>query len=397
MNIMTLKFFPSSEKNFKKTINLSIKTFHQPDFMRILILTAIPFWHPGTQELIDRLRANNIEVEALDIFHGKKLDANDQIIDLVRFKGVLRKIYLKLFRTSFTKKHTRNFDAIDIHFIEPHYSKYVLDLPQNIACSIFGSDLYRTTESQKKLQAPLFDKATSIVLSENMTPYFNKYFPGHPDKFVFNQYGSNRLDFINDAKGVTLTGTFSFPVDKKIVTCGYNGKREQQHLIIIEKLSTLSDLEKDKIHLVFPLTYGLEPGYVDEIENSLIHAKISYSLIENRLSDEELVELRLRSDISINTQTTDALASSVKESFVANDIMLIGDWLPYSIYQDMGIYYEEISFETLVPTLLSILTNFDELRVKCSANAQIIMEFASWNVLIKDWIKFYENLNNEKQ
>jgi len=49
--------------------------------MRVLILTAIPFWHPGTQELIDRLKSNSIEVEALDIFHGKKLNSQNEIVD----------------------------------------------------------------------------------------------------------------------------------------------------------------------------------------------------------------------------------------------------------------------------------------------------------------------------
>lgn len=364
--------------------------------MRVLILTAIPFWHPGTQELIDRLRLNSIEVEALDIFHGKKLNSENEIVDLVKFQGIIRRVYLKLFRKSFTKKHTKNADVIDIHFVEAEYSKYILDLPQKIACSLFGSDLYRTNEQQKKQQQAIFERADAIVLSENMTPYFEEHFPKIEKKYFFNQYGSERLDFINDAKGIDSNNSFSFPADKRIVTCGYNGKKEQQHLKIIEELNTLPDLEKQKIHVVFPLTYGLEPSYLVEIENSITKSKLSYCLIQDRLSDKELVELRLLSDISINTQTTDALASSVKESFVANDIMLIGNWLPYSIYKEMGVFYEEISFETLAPTLLSILTNFDDLRVKCTPNAQIIMEFASWDVLIKDWINFYENLNNGK-
>ena len=43
--------------------------------MRILILTAIPFWHPGTNELIEELRTKGIRVDALDILPRRLCEA----------------------------------------------------------------------------------------------------------------------------------------------------------------------------------------------------------------------------------------------------------------------------------------------------------------------------------
>ena len=37
---------------------------------KILILTPIPIWHPGTKELVELLNKNNFNVELLDVFNG---------------------------------------------------------------------------------------------------------------------------------------------------------------------------------------------------------------------------------------------------------------------------------------------------------------------------------------
>lgn len=366
--------------------------------MRILILTAIPFWHPGTGELIEQLRENGIEVEALDIFHGTKIDTKGRQVDLLKMKGILRKIYLKFFRKSFTRKHISTDQIIDIHFVEPLYSKYLLDLPNKIICTLFGSDLFRTTNEQKNQQAPLFERADGILLSKNMIPFFEKYFPAYTDKYILNQYGSKRIDVITSKLNDHVQPvSFRFPSDKKVVCIGYNGKKEQQHLEIIKELAKDSDLLK-KIHLVIPMTYGVKGDYADSVYNQLKKLNCSFDLIRDRLSDHEITDLWLSTDININMQTTDALASSIKEAMSAGNIMLIGEWLPYDIYREIGIVYEEVNFENLTLKLNSTIDNFDDLHASNQKNPEIISGFASWSSLIKSWIASYERiLNGSKQ
>ena len=77
---------------------------------------------------------------------------------------------------------------------------------------------------------------------------------------------------------------------------------------------------------------------------------------------------------------------------VAGDVMLVGDWLPYEIYRNLGAFYLTSPLDTLSEKLEDILRNLDEYREKSRVNKEIIQNFASWNVLLKDWIRLYREL-----
>ncbi len=371
--------------------------------MRIIILTAIPFWHPGTSELIHHLKEKGIDVTALDIFHGKGFNEKGEIVNLLPFKmtGLAAKIYLKIFRKSFAKKHTRSADILDLHFVEPAYSKYIPGLGKKFICTLFGSDLFRTNDVAKNEQRVLFDKCSGILLSKNMVPYFEEHFGDRSDKYQFNQYGSARIDSVYEGvrslNKSEIQKNWNIPEGKTVVTIGYNGKPEQQHLKVLEQLEALSDDEKSQLYLMFPMTYGGDETYWSSVKEKVESLEIDHSILLNRLSDEEITELRIISDISINTQTTDALASSVKEAMVSGDILLVGDWLPYDIYKEMGVFYQTTDFESLTTNFQKILKDVDKLQEQSVKNADIIRKFASWNVLIDQWISDYQRLYNESK
>lgn len=367
--------------------------------MRIVLLTAIPFWHPGTSELINELKKKEISIIAIDVFHGRMLNEKNEILNILPFhiKGLLAKIYLYLFRKQFIKKHIRQDDILDIHFVEPYYSKYLLNLSNKLICSLFGSDLYRTNDNQKQQQKSLFAKANKIVLSENMVPYFEKHFGEMQSKYCFNQYGSARLDQIIKQKQnfspIEIKNRLNIALDRTIITCGYNNKKEQQHLSIIEQLNKTSKEFKEKAFLIFPMTYGdVQSEYINLVKNALIQGQIPFLLLEKHLSDQEVVELRLISDITINTQTTDALASSIKEAFAAGDIVLVGDWLPYNIYEELGVIFEKINFETLTICLEQIITSLKVRKEILIKNEKIIENFACWNSLTLKWLNLYNSI-----
>ncbi len=369
--------------------------------MRIIILTAIPFWHPGTLELIKRLRKKNISVTALDIFHGLEHNENGIIKSLLPFgmKGLVARAYLKFFRNKFVRKHTKVADILDIHFIEPHYSKYIPQLNKKVICCLFGSDLFRTSTIQKEEQKSLFQACDRILLSKNMIPYFEEHFPKYPHKYIFNQYGSDRIDLIYEMKKSVnrkeLKSLQGIPKDKIVVTCGYNAKQQQQHIRALKSLSQLDEATREKLYLLFPLTYGDEDGYIDRLKIAVNQSGFQYKFVTNRLTEEGLAEMRIVSDITLNTQTTDALASSIKEAMVAGDVLLVGDWLPYEIYKELGIYFQTVQFDTISDQLNNVIADLEGYREKCKKNEKIICNFASWDVLIDQWIMGYYQLNNE--
>lgn len=354
--------------------------------MRILILTAIPFWHPGTNELIQELRKKGVLVDALDIFHGYFLNDQNQIINLIRLPKFLRRVYLKLFRKRLLTSVQDDYDIIDIHFVEPYYAKYVLELQTKLICTLFGSDLYRTSLAQKKMQAPLFQKANGILLSQNMLEQFEKDFGRYPDKYLFCQYGSKRLDLLSDTEK-TLSST-----DTIRITLGYNNKREQQHDLIIDAIKKLPQEWKERIELLLPMTYGDDHGNVSMIERILNDSGFKFEIFKQRLSDSEIVDLWKRSDIMINMQVTDALASSIKESMAAGNLLIVGDWLPYGIYEDLGIYLKRVNFANLDRDLLDSLQNLENELVQCKSNKNKIIEFASWGSLINVWEANYKKV-----
>ena len=370
--------------------------------MNIVILTPIPFWHPGTQELIDGLKTSGISVRALDIFHGRTIDENGTLREHkpAFLRGFFGKAYLRLFRNKLITDEIKDGDVVDIHFLEPAYGRYVRQITKKkikLITTLFGSDLFRTNQEQKQAQAPVFEKSDAIVLSENMVSYFEEHFPGCEKKYRFNQYGSARIDLVNELNSPENKRAFrekyGIADDKIVISCGYNAKKEQQHLKLLDEISKLGKGEKEKLFLLLSLTYGREDAdYVERVKKKTEELNIPHLFFEERLNDREIAEIRIISDITINTQTTDALASSIKEAMAAGDVMLVGDWLPYEIYKDLGVFYLTASLESLSEKLEDIIRNFDEYREKSKANAGIILNFASWNVLLKDWIKLYREI-----
>ena len=273
---------------------------------------------------------------------------------------------------------------LDLHFVEPYYAKYVLDIPNKLICTLFGSDLFRTNEVQKKMQAPLFEKAEGIVLSKNMLEYFEKSFGSYDEKYLFCQYGSKRLDMMDDARDKD---------DSLIrIIVGYNNKREQQHIAVLNILKNLPDDWKNRIEIVLPMTYGDDILNQKEVESTIANIGLRYKLYRSRLSDSEIVELWQTSDIMLNMQTTDALASSIKEAIAAGNLLIVGDWLPYGIYGDLGIYFKTVNFANLESVLLESLVNLDSELRQCSTNKNKIVEFASWSSLIDEWIANYNKI-----
>jgi len=367
---------------------------------KINILTPIPFWHPGTNELIDGLKSNGYTVNSLDIWSFNYFDNSGQIHNLVPklFRGKLSRIYKRLYRKRVIKKYIHNGDIVDIQWCGHYYSKYMDTIRSRkvkILATLFGSDLYRNNAENRKIQRKIFDTADSIVMGINMKTEFEKHFKGFSDKILFAQYGSKRLDIINSLlsnydKSI-LKEKYGISQSKVVVTVGYNSKPEQQHLLFLNELKKAESSIKEKLYLLIPMTYGSKKGseYYNKLKQTVSELGIDYYFFENRLSDVELAETKIISDITVNLQTTDALASSIKEAMLAKDVLLVGEWLPYEIYEELGIYFERCDLDSFYNKFIEILKNLDFYIEKCKDNSEKVLKFASWKYIIPQFIKNY--------
>ncbi len=377
------------------------------DKTSIILLTPIPFWHIGTHEFIEQLQINNITVRALDIWSFNYYNEKGGISQLCPtfLKGIFSKIYIRLNRRRILKKYIKKNDTVDIHWCGYYYAQYMGTIKKqskNVIATLFGSDIYRNTEAEKKKQTKIFKTADIIVMGQNMDEYFLKYFPQFKSKIEFGQYGSKRLSIVDEINSTDnkkkIRNKYQIAQNKLITTIGYNAKQEQQHLLFLEKLNTLSKEDKEKLFLLLPMTYGGEEEYVKTLKHTLNSLKIEYLCIEHSvvtgdkwLTNTEMAELWIISDITVNMQTTDALSSSIKEALVAGSVVITGDWLPYKIYEEMGVFLLRKSKNNIFSTFLEVMDNYDKYKLKTLKNKEIILDFAGWDKVITTFVKRYKS------
>lgn len=373
--------------------------------MRILFLTPIPFWHPGTLELMDGLKANHFTLVALDIWSFKFFDQDKNVSSLIpkKLTGIFAKIYMRLYRKKMLKKQIQGYDVVDIHWCGHYYSKYMKVLKNEnvkIIATLFGSDFLRTSLQEKKIQSKIFHLSDKIVMGINMQEEFTKYFSAYSGKIVHNQYGSARLELIPELNTPDhkkrVRALYSIPDEKIVVTLGYNAKAVQQHHLFLDQINNAPKSLKERLFLLIPMTYGDGEKYNTHLKSLLNKTEIEYLCLQNHLSDKEMAETKIISDITLNFQTTDALSSSIKEAFVAKNVLLVGDWLPYNLYQEMGLFYLTTPPDLILRKFIDIIENLDFLKEKCNHNPEIIIKFANWKAILPLFIKTYKEVIDGK-
>lgn len=292
-------------------------------------------------------------------------------------------IYL-LFFTSLLKKVTKGYDAIDVTFFTKIYYPFLdfcinYNIPYKI--TIWGSDFYRASKSdlQKKLyyltHARLIQVETESVKGDLLN-----VFPSIGDKIDVCNYGVDLFDYIDSQRSKRNQYLKIDTGNKIVITCGYNGSKGQQHYKIIEELSKLPKEIKQKLFLFFPMTYGVpNEEYINTLKTNLSRVEIPYRIFTKRLSECELADLRLMSDIALNIQITDAFSSSLVEHIYAGSTLVVGKWLPYSVFSKYGIYYISIDESEISNTIQRLCkpgnpnVNFD--------NISAAEQMSSWGII----------------
>lgn len=313
----------------------------------------------------------------------------------------LRGIAYSLLRKAEDLKIKENYDAVllfglwpkSIIFFKSNFKKF-----RYVVGAIMGSDLLNN-QSYRDYNGWLFTigschkiivgnpQLKDKLISEKLVP---------PDKIELAYYGSRVMELINDLPYTNQEAKrlFRFPEDKIVITCGYNAKSRQQHLLFIEEIKKIQT-DKSRVLLVFPLTYGREENYLNQLRDAVRTSGFEYVLIEDFLSAERVAILRKATDIFVHIQQTDAFSGSMQESLLSGNIVINGTWLPYKELKDRGVKFLEISKVSEIPSLIdNIIRNPDEYREKyVTSNTQEKFQTALWKNNISTWYKILSGEN----
>lgn len=286
------------------------------------------------------------------------------------------------------------YDTIQIHYLKLSYYKLInlfKLISNNIVGVFWGSDLFRQKKENYAKLHQICLKCNVINFStEAMEEFYKKNISFLPEKIKISRcrFGLSNLSIIDSLRNrsklslIKCLGISEEYLSKKIITIGYNGKKEQQHLKVIESLKELSN--KNDYLLFFPVTYGKNTMYIDEIKNKALESNFESVFFESYLTDEKVAALRLLSDIFIQVQTTDALSGSTQEHLYAGSFTIVGDWLPYKILKESGVVFNSVRSISEIIDIIELFnsecTDFKE------KNIYAIGMLSSWQYTIKDWV-----------
>ena len=102
---------------------------------------------------------------------------------------------------------------------------------------------------------------------------------------------------------------------------------------------------------------------------------------------QDIARLRIACDIVINVQTTDSLSASIQEHLMAGARLIVGDWLPYGIFERIGADIRRVDTRAAITEALE--ANISRKPAARTACSQAIYDRSSWDSCIGQWMDLY--------
>lgn len=345
-----------------------------------------------------KLKPKQKEIDKLDIEDIKLPDKPQPIIILKIFLSKF--FYIELFKSfnlreslrtanfylqcdKFFKYDTYNFHMVN--FASLYYLKFV---PKNkrVVLSFWGSDLLSTLDRSKAAVEKAVIRANAItintvelreiILAKYGRDLYSKikvaFLFDHADHFnPILEKLSNKQEIISGFKKA-----HGIEQDKKIVVIGHSGHHIDNHLVILTEMAKLEKNFKENICVVLPMTYGCkDQRYLQDIRNFCDKNDLNHRVLNQYLSHDDIINLRIASEIHIRLPKYDSFSLSLCETICSNNIIITGLWLPYGKFKLNGVYHREIEFyEDLNKILKTCLLDFDNEIKQYSNNNKAIIE-----------------------
>ena len=298
-----------------------------------------------------------------------------------------------------------NYDIINFHSLSPSTLEFIdfIEPDKKVILSFWGSDLFQINGIKNYVgQINALKRADLITLQsyEMELTVLAKFGSVIKAKIVRALFGINdsvfdRLDKIKDAGLDTdFLKKYSIPVDKIKVTICYCGNPICNHISIINELEKLNENVKDKIHLMVPMTYGnYSKDYLEEVKSLLHRSKITFTLLEKYLPYEDVLKMRVFSDVMIMMNKSDALSQSVSEFLYAENLLISAAWLPYSPFRLKNIFMYETDFPGLSEMVSNAVKNLQTLENNLKENPQKVKNLTEFSNSWQQWVDMLEALN----
>ncbi|MBW7467674.1 glycosyltransferase involved in cell wall biosynthesis [Pontibacter aydingkolensis] len=359
-------------------------------------------------ELVQRLQNEGHSVLVYDFISAKIYDPLTETTSylnsywwapwVLKLKYI-RRLFIPIINRKCISKEFKPGDVVSVHYVHEEYSLYAEQIKQQgcrLITTFWGSDYFRATDKQKIAYQPLLMYSDLITMVEGVQSIFKEEYPEYKHKIRTTYFGLKLLDVIKNVKEEDIAlfkQKYQIPSNKIIISIGYNGIPEQQHYKLIEAIKSLKDEHKSAAHLFVPLTYGGTLEYKGQVKALAKELGLSVTFFETRLTDIELATMRCASDVVVNIQKTDAFSGALSESLVAGNIVIVGDWLPYDVYDQWGVKVIRTDEDSVALHLNNVLECINGLEETCEKNKQLVLGRLTWDSTLKLWIKVYENLN----
>jgi glycosyltransferase involved in cell wall biosynthesis len=295
------------------------------------------------------------------------------------------------------RKLDGGYDAVHLHYFSANYSflfGLLRKLAARVVITVYGSEFYRSPLFIKKLQSRVVRHTDKFTFSNSATlKDFSKHFNVPADKLHVCRFGLSVLEDLRDNMQNTSPAQarkeLGLDQDAVTICCGYNASPLQHHVEMIDSLLPVLK-ENGEILLLLPLTYGGSAQYKREVEDHLAKNKIRAKLFTSFMTNEEVATLRLATDIMINVQPTDQLSGSMQEHFYAGNIVIAGEWLPYSVFDEAGVFYIKTKgIEATGKHVRDCIESMSKMKEQAKRNAEKVWALSSWEKCIDNWLNLY--------
>ncbi len=314
------------------------------------------------------------------------------------FRGIpgLKTVWMALQFKKALKRIEKKYDVVHMFFMHVGYTRsmrLIHEVAPKFIVSIFGSELYRSPELILKELEPLASMADHVTAANQQTlTDFCKRFKVGESKTSIRRFGLKPLDAIVEQKSHSLSEhkvAAGLPANSFVIACGYNASAGQQHESIIESLGRVKNRLPSNYLLVFPLAMG-DSSRVQLIRTRLTALGLNYHFIEKYLPDEQLAHFRAASDLMIQVQTSDQLAGAMQEHICAGSLVITGDWLPYGVFDELGIQYWKVNIpEQVGEKVIELIGDLSHNRSRVKGNMEKIVKLSGWQSNVKSWLELY--------
>ncbi len=349
------------------------------------------------------LSIDMIDIARNDFYHFKSEESSFALVpDEITKRG---KTISELWKTRSLIKGLASYESVTMHAPSVRYALYMGDLAgraKRANVVIWGSDFYAITSSWKqKLQRYIYNRADRMVISTVQGKLdLVKRVPSVENKITNIKFGNNNIELINvetiNEIKKSLRKEYGVKDGKMVFCLGHKAEAEQQHLRVLENLFQLDTLLLDKLHIVIPLTYP-RGAYAEKLEKDILEFFDQkdfqdYTLLTDFLSDEEISNLRIVSDIYINARTHDLFAAAVMEHLYAQNVVCVPEWqVTCDELKEMKADFFDFNWENLQDVLTKAINRADRNASSLTHNSEIIHNHISWDSVAPKWLDIFLN------